>query len=619
MCGIAGYCSKQISVTLDVIEKMTRSMAHRGPDAEGYYSDEYCSIGHRRLSIIDLSEKANQPMFSGCGRYIIILNGEIYNFQEIAKELKINFRTHSDTEVAAEAFVKWGTNFVEKLIGMFAIAIYDTAEKTLYLFRDRLGIKPLFYFHDNKVFAFASEPKALLQNEYIRSSVNISKPAINEYLHLGFIPQPKSIWGKIYKFPSGHYGMVKNNKFDLYSYWKPEEKISAKKFNSLGEAKQMLNDYLIRSVKYRLISDVPYGVFLSGGIDSSVICAVAAKIATPKLKTFTIGFDDKKYNEANHARKIAEYLGTEHHEFIVSYTDAINLIETLPDIYDEPNADSSAIPTMLVSKMARQYVKMVLSGDGGDELFHGYGAYIWAEKLSGKFYKTFRKPLASGLSLLPSRYKRIAHLVSYPDEANIHEHIFSQEQYLFTSKEIQHLLKPGFADEIQINQEYVHLSRILAPAERQALFDLNYYLKDDLLVKVDRASMKYSLEARVPMLDHNLVEFALNLSREFKIKNGVQKYILKELLYDYLPKQFFMRPKWGFAIPLAKWLRNELKFLFDKYLSQNNRIMEIADYNYIDNLKKCFFNKAQNYLYNRLWLLIVLSQWLEKNNKTNFN
>ncbi|MBP7496878.1 MAG: asparagine synthase (glutamine-hydrolyzing) [Bacteroidales bacterium] len=614
MCGITGFFSLNINISEAELQRMSDVINYRGPDAYGYYYSGAVGLGHRRLSIIDLSVQANQPMWSHNKRYVAVYNGEIYNFKEIAKELEIEFNTTSDTEVIIEAFVRWGPDFVNKCNGMFAIAIFDTQLQHLFLFRDRMGIKPIFYFLKDNMFVFASELKCLLQIDAIRVNMQINKKAINEYLYLGYIPEPLTIYNNIYKFPSASYAVISENKIDINKYWNIEKKINSEVYSDYNEAKTELRLLVEKSVKYRLISDVPYGTFLSGGIDSSLVTAVASKLTDKKLKTFSIGFSESKFNEAKYAKNIADFLGTEHYEFIVSYKDALELADDMTRLYDEPYSDSSAIPTMLVSKLARQYVTMTLSGDGGDELFHGYGAYNWAERFANPMFKALRYPAACLLSLADSKYKRAANLFRYDNINSIKSNIFSQEQYLFTKKEIRDIINKDFYSDFGLDENFSHLPRRLNAAENQALFDLKYYLKDDLLVKVDRASMKYSLETRVPLLDYNIVEFALNLAPGLKINKGIQKYLLKELLYNYIPSEFFRRPKWGFAIPLISWLKNELKYLTDAYLSESviNK-HAFVDFNKVDKIKNLYYEGKNDYLYNRIWALIVLHKWAEDN------
>ncbi len=611
MCGICGFYSHSQFSSQDELKNMANSLNHRGPDADGFLCNQTVGLAHKRLSILDLSEHANQPMESHSKRYTIVFNGEIYNYKDIAKKLNTSFKTNSDTEVILEAFEAWGTDFVTKLNGMFSIAIYDKVEEKLYLFRDRLGIKPLYYFYDNQNFAFASELKALLQITNIKANLEINHTAISEFLHLGYIPEPNSIYKNIWKFPAGHFGILSEKNLEIKPYWTIKENIKTETINDYHTAKAELKSLIEASVSARLISDVPFGSFLSGGIDSSLVTAVAQKYTNGKLNTFSIGFNEAKYNEANHAREVAKHLGTNHHEMMVSQTDAKNLIPELLDYYDEPYADSSAIPTMLLSQFTRKHVTVALSGDGGDELFHGYGSYEWAKRLSSPWIQSIRKPLSQGLSQI-SKYKHRSEILKYHKKEHLKSHIFSQEQFFFSRKEINELLENKNNSDFNLFEDYRHFSRKLNAREEQAIFDLHYYLKDDLLTKVDRASMRYSLEARVPLLDHNIVEFALNLSPELKVNRKIKKYLLKEVLYDYIPKTYFDRPKWGFSIPLKQWLKDDLRFLIDTFLSKETiEKHHIVKFEYVQKLKTQYFN-GSDYLYNRLWVLIILHQFLEK-------
>lgn len=620
MCGIAGYYSHRNIFSKDDLEKMTSSLVHRGPDAFGYFTDEVVGLGNRRLSILDLSANGNQPMHSHNNRYVISYNGEIYNFPDVANELKllnpnanINFNSSSDTEVILEAFAYWGLDFVEKLNGMFAIALYDKQEQEIYLIRDRLGIKPVYYYWNGQDFAFASELKALNQLKNIPKVIN--HDAVYYFLNVGFIPAPFSIYSDIKKLLPGTILHVSKNKINHHRYWNPKKQIKENVIDTEKKAMVEMSDLLASSIQYQMKSDVPFGVFLSGGTDSSLITAQAVNLSTVKLNTFSIGFKESRYNEATYARTIANYLRTNHYEFIVSYNDAIELIDKMMVAYDEPYADSSAIPTMLVSKLARKYVTVALSGDGGDELFLGYGAYKWAKRLSNPISNFLRHEISGSLSKFGNKYKRAAKLFEYNDEHDINSHILSQEQYFFSQKELDKLLLKPFKNKIGNIFDISHWSykRVLNEMEKQALFDLNYYLPDDLLVKVDRATMQYSLEARVPYLDHRIVEFALNLSPNLKCRNGTTKYLLKEILYQYVPEKLLNRPKQGFAIPLNIWLRKELKYLIDDYLSESIiKKHGIVDYAIVNQLKQNFFS-GTDYVYNRLWLLIVLHKWFEKN------
>lgn len=638
MCGISGYYSPSGLFNEGDLKNMNSSLHHRGPDAEGFFVDKIVGLAHKRLSIIDLSDRANQPMTSRNGRYIIIYNGEIYNFREIGALLKsatshenqINFKTSSDTEIILEAFNHFGTDFVNHLNGMFAFAIYDKENEELYLFRDRIGIKPLYYYWDGKNFVFGSELKSIINTGKIGKEVNYF--AIQDFLHLGYIPTPQSIYKNIFKLNSGSYLKINKYGIEHYKYWNIKNKIYSNIIRDKQKALVKLSDLLMSSVQYQLKSDVPMGVFLSGGIDSSLITAQAVELSSVKINTFSIGFEENTHNESQYAKAISKYLGTDHHEFIVSYDDAIDLVDKIFTAYDEPFGDSSAFPTLLVSKLAQKHVTVTLSGEGGDELFFGYGAYKWSRRLHNPWVRLFRKPLAAVFSQMPNRYKRISKMLNSHNDNNYLSHIFSQEQYLFSEGELKDLLKKQYTsmsyineelfnrnflsnfDENRYSNELVVKERKLSDMEMQALFDLMYYLPDDLLTKVDRASMQYSIETRVPYLDHRIVEFALNLSPELKYHNGVSKYILKEILYQYIPKKYFERPKQGFAIPLAIWLKGQLKYLIDDFL--NEEVINkygIVDYNIVSNIKKEFFN-GTDYLYNRLWILIVLHKWLEMNN-----
>jgi asparagine synthase (glutamine-hydrolysing) len=612
MCGIAGFYSNNRFFSEADLQQMTNALQHRGPDAAGFYLNDAktCGLGHRRLSIIDLSAAANQPMYSQSGRYVMVFNGEVYNFQEIQAQLNIKPRTTSDTEIILEAFEKKGVDFVQLLNGMFAIAIYDIQEHALYLFRDRLGVKPIYYYNQAGNFAFGSEIKSLLQPAQVKSNLSVYKPAVRTFLYAGYIPGPHTIYQQINRLPSGSYAVIKNDSTTITSYWKPEEKLKPQVVTNFDSAKKELKELLTTSVRYRMISDVPFGTFLSGGIDSSAVTAIAQSISNQPVKTFSIGFKEAKFNESEYARKVSEHLGTQHHEFIVTENDALELIDKMMVAYDEPYADSSAIPTMLVSKLARKYVTMTLTGDGGDELFMGYGAYDWANRLNNPFVQTLRKPIAMALSQMGNTYKRGAGVFNFKNRQRIKSHIFSQEQYFFSEEELDDIVKPGYSAEILFDEAFGKLNRKLSAAEEQALYDVKYYLKDDLLVKVDIATMQFSLEARSPFLDYRIVEFALNLSEGLKKKDGVGKYLLKEVLYDYVPRQFFERPKWGFSIPLYKWLKTDLHYLVHKYLSEEM----VTKYAVVhpQKVKQLLsrFEMGEDFLYNRIWVLILLHKWM---------
>ena len=613
MCGIAGLISKNGLLDESHLRQMTDRLAHRGPDADGLFMQNGVGLGHRRLSIIDLSSHANQPMYSACGRFVMVYNGEVYNYLEIASALQKDkpgflFRTQSDTEVLLEAFAHWGPSFIKKTNGMFAIAIYDLKEDKLFLFRDRMGIKPLYLYQRNGVTLFASELKSITA---LRHKLELSHhpAALNAFLHLGYVPHPWSVYREVEKFPTGTWAEIEEHKTEFYHFWSPENILKKEMIYQEDEALAALRELLYSSVQYRMISDVPFGTFLSGGIDSSLVTAVASAISPEPIKTFSISFPESPRNEAAYALAVSRFLGTKHHAFEVTEKEGMNLVPNLAAIYDEPYGDSSAIPTFFVSKLARQHVTMTLSGDGGDELFMGYGSYQWATRLNDPTFFLFKGVLSSLFSMGSSRYKRISDLLMRVSPSVLKSHIFSQENYLFPRRELKSILQPDMFREFSIDELLRPLQRNLSAAEQQALFDMKYYLKDDLLVKVDRASMRHSLEARVPLLDYRIVEFSLNLSSSLKYRNGESKYLLKKLLYQHIPQELFNRPKWGFGIPLGKWLRGGLRNYMHDLLSDSS-LRETGLLNPIQvNILIRRFENGEEHLYNRLWLLMMLQQW----------
>ncbi len=620
MCGIVGVVSRN-PISEDVVSIMTGTLKHRGPDADGTYfnRDRTIALGHTRLSIIDLSDSANQPFISSDGRYILTFNGEIYNFQKLRQELQksgVQFRTDSDTEVIVEGFAHWGKQIVNRLEGMFALAIFDKKDEKLFLLRDRFGKKPLYYFQNDQLFVFASELKAITSYPAIGEQIRINGSAISRFLHLGYIPERQTIYNKIFKFPAGCYGDVdKNFQLDITPYWQLSKCDFSPRIQSLPEAKSEFGKLLEQAVEKRLISDVPLGVFLSGGVDSSLITAITAKIKSTPVKTFSIGFHESKFDESNNAKEIAGHFKTDHTKFILPEKEAAAILDTYLNYFDEPFADTSSIPTMIVSQLARKEVTVALTGDGGDELFMGYGSYKWADRLENPLWKSGKHLIPFLLRLTgKNRFKRIAHLVDAPNE-NLRSHIFSQEQYFFSQQEIEHNLlsrmdsfRPFVYDESFLDGYNLRAS------EKQALFDLQFYLKDDLLTKVDRASMYFGLECRCPLLDDAIVNFALRLPYSFKIRNGVQKWFLKEVLSDYLPRQVVNRPKWGFSIPLAKWMKGDLNYLME-YLSEE-KLTSVGVFNvqYVRKLVERFY-AGDEYLYNRLWVIIIMQRFLLNHGK----
>lgn len=608
MCGIAGIIGQS---TLIHLNKMNAAQAHRGPDAEGTYANESNTIflGHQRLSIIDLSNTANQPMHSHCNRFVMVFNGEVFNYQSIANKLNRNWKTHSDSEVILEAFVEWGEEFVQELNGMFAIVIYDKQKNVSYFFRDRLGVKPLYYGIIDNILYFASELKSL-KAVIPTAALKINQQAIIDFLQLGYIPKPHTIYTEIYKFPPGAKGFYNGTDLAVNYYWKAEDQIKpvSNYQNNFTEAKKALDSLIEDSVRLRMIADVPFGTFLSGGIDSSLITAMAQKNTSTPINSFSIAMRDAKFNEIKYASAVAKHLHTNHHIFEVNEVDVLEHLHQMTDAFDEPFADSSALPTLLVSRLAKSQVTMTLSGDGGDELFQGYGMYTWAQRLNNPLTQAFKPLIVKTLKQLSNKYQRGADVFNYTAKERIPSHIFSQEQYLFSEHELKSLLINSTSTITSV-RNYFDIQRNLNAAEKQALFDLKYYLPDDLLVKVDRASMQYALETRTPFLDYRVVEFALNLPYDMKVKGNVSKYILKEVLYDYVPKSIFDRPKWGFSIPLIKWLNTELKSSIENVLSRSNiEAVGLVKFEEVDRLLKAYQND-KSHLYNRIWALYILHTW----------
>ncbi|WP_339811912.1 asparagine synthase (glutamine-hydrolyzing) [uncultured Imperialibacter sp.] len=616
MCGIFGAAVDGRPLDRVLFQTVSGVLAHRGPDAEGLFfsPDGNLGLGHRRLSVIDLRDIANQPMSTPDGRWAIVYNGEVYNYREVRQELALEgagpFLTDSDTEVILLAWRQWGPQAVNRFNGMFAFSIWDQQEEELWLCRDRLGIKPLFYSITDGL-AFASELKGVLP--LLSRKPTVSKHALKAFLHLGFIPEPGTIFEEISKFPSGHYGRYKNGHLELTAYWHPDRRIQEQSNATEEEAIQSFQEGLYSSVKYRMIADVPFGTFLSGGTDSSLVTAIASDLSSQQLKTFSIGFKEAKFDESQFAMKVASHLRTDHTSVMLEEKDAMPLLLEMMATFDEPFADTSAIPTMLVSQLAREKVTVILTGDGGDELFLGYGAHDWARRLSASLARPFATPVSQLLAHGNSRFKRIGHLFEGAGFESIRDHIFSQEQYFFSNAELARLINDSYQTKPYSYSDPAELARQLTAAEQQALFDLKVYLKDDLLTKVDRSSMKYGLECRVPLLDYRLVEMAINMPVSLKRRNGERKWMLKKILENYLPKALIYRPKWGFSVPLASWLRGEMFFLIETYLDDDLvDAIGVVNKQVVNALIKRFL-RGEDYLYQRLWALIVVHRWMKEN------
>ena len=551
MCGIAGYLDKSGAFDKETLLFFIDAQQHRGPDAQDFYLDAGIGLAHNRLSILDTSAKANQPFHSADGRYVMTYNGEVYNYKDLLPQQAL--RTNSDTEVILELFAKDGKKCVEKFRGMFALAIYDKEKKSLCLMRDRLGIKPLYYYHDQETFVFSSELQAIAQLPQLKNKLQIDQEAIGHYLHLGFVPSSATLFKEIKKFPSGNVAEIDmQGNLKMWEYWRPEHFIGENDM-AYPEAKRKIKDLLYQSVEEHLTSDVPVGLFLSGGIDSSLLTAIAHQLKPGKIKTFSIGFENSPYDEAPFAKKIAEHIGTTHYESYLTDKKIIELAENVSATYTEPFADTSSIPTMYISEMAAQHVKVVLSGEGADELFLGYGSHLWADRLGNPFCK-MASPFFGLLSALTKSAKLVkAHQMfsksGTPYQAS---NVYSIEHGFFSAEEVkkysQNAAYKGFAFPKQANS-----------LTEQFLFEIEVGLKDGLLVKMDRATMRYGIEGRVPYLDHRLVEFALSINTCKKFNAGLGKGILKDILFELVPAKFFNRKKWGFGIAQNPQLEQYLK------------------------------------------------------------
>ena len=588
MCGIAGFWqSKKIEEgAQEILGAMGDALAHRGPDDSGIFWDSGARLGlaFRRLSIIDISAEGHQPMASGSGRFVIVFNGEVYNFEEIRAELGARrWRGHSDTEVMLEAIERWGLqSAVKRFIGMFAFALWDREERRLHLVRDRLGIKPLYYGSVGANFVFASELKAIRQFPGFTGSIDRDVLAL--YMRYAYVPAPYSIYDGIHKLHPGTILSLGSPAAapELTAYWSAaqvaKQGLASPVAGSDADLVQQLEDKLSEAVRLRMIADVPLGAFLSGGIDSSTVVALMQKQSSRPVKTFSIGFHEDRYNEATHAKKIAEHLGTDHTELYVTPQEAWDVIPLLPAMYDEPFADSSQVPTHVVSRLARRSVTVSLSGDGGDELFAGYTRYPRIKKI-WRFIHGVPAPLTHGAArvirlLSPARIDQICRLlprVPRAFEPSPGNRLYRLADYLqFRSRtaiylnSLSHWSEPrsvvSGAREPGVVTDFMAENSWLPTIEELAMLtDQVNYLPDDILTKVDRASMAVSLEARVPILDHRVVEFAWRLPLRFKIRDGKQKWILRQVLYRYVPPELVERPKMGFGVPIYQWLRGPLR------------------------------------------------------------
>ena len=634
MCGLTGYLSRKanvIPVLRESLPAAVRALHHRGPDDQGVWfgADNVVGLGHARLSILDLTAHGHQPMISPDGRLAMVFNGEVYNYRDIRRELEPLGHTFSgtgDSEVILAAFCQWGVQAVNRFIGMFAIALWDRQERRLTLLRDRLGVKPLYYGWDGNTLWFGSELKALRAFRHWQAETD--PVALAEYFQLGYINAPRSIYRNVFKLPPGHWlELGPQGEPVVRRYWSVLDALHTPLTGSEDELTEQLETLLIDAFRLRMVSDVPVGMFLSGGIDSSLVTALLQK-HYGNIHTFTIGFNEAGHNEAPHARRVAEHLGTNHTERILETDEAKRILPRWGDLYDEPFQDSSGIPTYLVSKIASEQVKVVLSADGGDELFSGYGVYEGVLKhvarraripsvlrhavvATGNILPLERIDEMIALSPLPRsvvkllrdkltwRACRIYDYLSVPTNGAMFEQAFT-------------FWKPRAIQALTGAYERVRETADVYPgsfAEQMCLWDLHNYLPGDILTKVDRATMHASIEGREPLLDHRLVEFAFSLP--FQLRQGAlgPKHLLRKVLYRHVPRALIDRPKQGFGIPLGRWLTGSMRSLVSDYLAPARiHAQGLLDPGMVARMVRRL-DAGDPAAVNRVWLLLAFQLW----------
>jgi asparagine synthase (glutamine-hydrolysing) len=644
MCGITGIWSTRAHETnVERVVSMTAALEHRGPDDSGVHAlpDGGPVLGHRRLSILDLSALGHQPMQSPCGRYWVVYNGEIYNFREIRRELEQlqhRFRSDSDTEVILVAYAQWGLAAVSRFRGMFAFALWDEPARRLHLCRDRFGVKPLYFTRSQHLLAFASEPKALHSVGLTGNEVNPA--ALCEYLQFGYVSAPRSLYAELRTVrPGTVLTFAPDLEVTESTYWSASELYAESSIRPTRLALSAMPDAelldrveseLAEAFRYRLVSDVPVGLFLSGGIDSSIVAALLAKTPGTTLRTFTIGYAGSEFDESDYARTVAAHLGAQHTEFTVSEAEALALFSRLDDIADEPIGDSSLVPTLMVSELAREHVKVAMSADGADELFGGYARYAACARYAsnnGGLMRAMRWLSAEVLSRLPPHWiaasyrltrgkhqrfagiedklRKFINLSRAPDTFSGYRAAISEwsagqiSEFGASSPEFESELTRTFndADCTDVESRYMH-------------FDLTRYMPGDLLTKVDRASMAVSLEAREPFLDHKLAALAIALPLEWKLRNGQNKYVLRRVLDRHFPAGLFDRPKHGFSAPVGKWLRGPLRGILETELApQRVRELGLLDPDAVQRALTQFLTGSVNTSAAGMWFLLRLQRW----------
>ncbi len=654
MCGISGFIDLSLQTSSDKLQAIADSMAdtlrHRGPDDRGTWVDERAGIalGHRRLSIVDLSTAGHQPMHSACRRYVMVFNGEIYNYKEIRSELKnmdccLPWRGHSDTEVMLAAISKWGLDgALKRFVGMFAFALFDREKRVLYLVRDRLGEKPLYYGRMGDVLLFGSELKALRAHPAWQGE--ISREALTLFLRYNYVPTPYSIYNGVYKLTPGtilsfeaeDQKIGHGEDWSIKPYWQArqiaETGVADPFTGNDADAIALLDRQLRDSISAQMVADVPLGAFLSGGVDSSTVVALMQVQSHRPVRTFTIGFHEDGYNEAEYADAVAMHLGTDHTSLYVTPQEVMNVIPNLPAMYDEPFSDSSQIPTFLVSELAKQHVAVSLSGDGGDELFAGYTRHFWSWRLWQKFGwvpKSLREIISMLLiSLTPEQwdiaFKKFGSLLPkslMQSNPGYKLHKLSEvlsvasmdDMYygLISNWKFPSSIVVGGSEPVTVTTDREQWVNLDDSIMRMMFLDLMSYLPDDILVKVDRAAMNVGLESRVPFLDHRVVELAWRIPLSMKIRNGQGKWLLRQILYKYVPQELIERPKAGFAIPIDAWLKGPLRDWAEGLLAEE-RLRNEGFLNPIPIREKWLehLSGAHNW-HHHLWNVLMFQAWLQ--------
>lgn len=615
MCGFLGFVGKDQNINKSKFIRALNSLHSRGPDNTDYYFAKNCLLGHKRLSVIDLSKKASQPMTDSSRRFMIVYNGEIYNFRELKKDLSrynINWLTNTDTEVVLYSYIKWGTKCLNKFEGMFSFAIYDKKERSVFAARDRMGVKPFYYSSCNNNFIFSSRPQAIL-----KLNSNLSKffnnESVNIYLSAGYVPAPLSIYRDLKQIPSGCYLNWKSSRIKIKKWWDPNHILAEKNSNvkSLDVYEKELEDVFVNSIKKRLISDVPVGVFLSGGIDSSLITALVKKVKKDKLKSFSIGFLEKKYDESSYSKNVANFLGIENETQLLSSQDLLKLMPNFEENFDEPFSDSACFPTMALSRLAKNSVKVVLSGDGGDELFGGYHYYKLVKNIDTimKLPNFLKNLIISGTELIPNhKFQLLSNALKQKN--SIHAFGFmrsvSKDFYKFLNKNKNENLFTDF-----FYKSFTEMPKNQKLEEYATRLDLKHTLGDGYLQKLDLSTMAFSLEAREPFLDTKIVEFSLKLPWKLKYNKGVTKFLLKRISKKYLPNQIINRKKRGFEVPIGEWLKGPLKEWSLERIEEKSLYSDLPfDIESVRNIYDLHLNSNRNvtpFLWNILVLLNFVS------------